>query len=210
MGKRIFIKCMVRYKDILLDCDVTVTVSSDGKVYKDDKELKQFLYSDSGYLYITVKSNQHYLVHRLVAHAFIQPLKRGDRTLQVHHINGDKTDNRVENLTVMTLEEHQNLHKQIYPLTKICEVCGKEYIPHPTKRKRSKTCSIECKRILQSIKAEPRQRPIRQLTLDHKLIKIWERGIDIERELNYYQSNVVKCCRGEIKSYKGFLWEYAD
>lgn len=48
-----------------------------------------------------------FLVHRLVAEAFIKPLAKGD---QVDHINGKHADNRVENLRVMHYTEHVKLH----------------------------------------------------------------------------------------------------
>jgi hypothetical protein len=44
-----------------------------------------------------------FLVHRLVAGAFIKRLEPGE---QVDHINGVHGDNRVENLRVLTMVEH--------------------------------------------------------------------------------------------------------
>ena len=48
-----------------------------------------------------------FLVHRLVADAFIKQLKPTD---QVDHINGMHADNRVENLRVMHYIEHAKIH----------------------------------------------------------------------------------------------------
>ncbi len=48
-----------------------------------------------------------FLVHRLVANAFIKQLGAGE---QVDHINGIHHDNRVENLRVMHYIEHARLH----------------------------------------------------------------------------------------------------
>jgi len=45
--------------------------------------------------------------HRLVYEAANGPLPDGSL---VHHINGDRTDNRLENLKPMSLTEHQRLH----------------------------------------------------------------------------------------------------
>ncbi len=51
-----------------------------------------------------------FLVHRLVAAAFIKPLGAGD---QVDHINGVHADNRVDNLRVMHYTEHGKVHPLI-------------------------------------------------------------------------------------------------
>jgi hypothetical protein len=48
-----------------------------------------------------------FLVHRLVADAFIKQLQPTD---EVDHINGAHSDNRVENLRVMHYVEHGKLH----------------------------------------------------------------------------------------------------
>ena len=48
-----------------------------------------------------------FLVHRLVAAAFIRPLEPKE---QVDHINGIHGDNRVENLRIMSYQEHGRIH----------------------------------------------------------------------------------------------------
>lgn len=51
-----------------------------------------------------------FLVHRLVADAFIKQLEPGE---QVDHINGIHADNRVENLRVMHYTEHARIHPML-------------------------------------------------------------------------------------------------
>lgn len=60
--------------------------------------------SSSGYLTVALSKNgkaRTTLLHRIVAAAFL-----GESTLEVNHKNGDKTDNRVENLEYMTRKQN--------------------------------------------------------------------------------------------------------
>jgi len=89
-----------------------------------------------------------YSEHRLVMEKKLGRPLRADEV--VHHIDHDRFNNDPDNLTVMSHAEHSALHNNRYPRVKVCETCGKEYEPAPTKRARSRTCSRDCLRALQS------------------------------------------------------------
>ncbi len=129
-------------------------------------------------------------------------------TEQIHHINKNRFDNRIENLQIVTQEEHDLIHKWKYPKTKICVICGKEYEPYESKRKNGKVCSKECKVELDKIHAVKRKKPINQYAKSGELVRTWDSARDIQNKTGYFESNINKCCKGKIKSYKGFIWKY--
>lgn len=59
----------------------------------------------SGYMYVSLGKSEKYIVHRLVALAFIP---NPDNLPQVDHINTIRSDNRIENLRWVTAEGNMN------------------------------------------------------------------------------------------------------
>lgn len=99
----------------------------------------------------------HALRYRLVAREKLGRPLRDDEV--VHHINGDPTDDRPENLEVTVQSRHARHHLtgRRHPVTgqmlpkgapmpeppdrrKICVVCGGLFLPNPHHRVRQKTC----------------------------------------------------------------------
>ena len=107
--------------------------------------------SRQGYVMVPVSSgrsdgmNNHRAEHRLVMEA---SLGRSIESWEhVHHINGIKHDNRIENLQLMTNSEHQKIHAETpgprFELT--CNHCGNAYLVKPYKKDISRFCSNVCK-----------------------------------------------------------------
>ena len=99
-------------------------------------------------LYRTTKRNgRRTALHRLtIEEAIGRPLERSEI---VHHRDGNKFNNDVSNLQIVTAKEHSQIHLQKHSVSYLCAICGKPFEPHPTKRGIKKNCSRECFRIYQ-------------------------------------------------------------
>lgn len=148
------------------------------------------------------------LEHRYLMEKYLG--RKLNRNEHIHHINGDKSDNRLENLVVMSARKHTRMHKAKHPLTKECVVCGKIFTPSPTKRERAKVCSDSCKTRYDKMNAEKRKKPIRQLDLSGNLVKEWDSARDVQRTLGFQETAINACLHGRKKTYKGCKWEYAN
>jgi hypothetical protein len=88
-----------------------------------------------------------YPLHRVLVENSIGRLLSRDE--QVHHVNEDKDDNRVENLAIMTTAEHARLHARTVDLVSlVCPVCGRGFsVPASFARLRLKrTAAPKCSR----------------------------------------------------------------
>ena len=92
-------KDVVGCEDYEFDEDLNIYNKKTGKMLKPQK-------SKTGYMYVTLykeKKPKKYRLHRLIAITFID---NPEQKPQINHINGIKTDNRIENLEWVTASEN--------------------------------------------------------------------------------------------------------
>ena len=158
------------------------------------------------YKFVRDEYGNHRLEHRVVVEKHIgRKLKRNEH---IHHINGDKKDNRIENLCIMSPQEHVDLHKTKHPKSKLCKVCGKEFNPPVKHRKRNTICSEECWRIWQKQSTPYKPIKISQFDLCGEFLKDFMSIKDAAISVGGLSTNIVKCARGKIKSAYGYIWRY--
>lgn len=73
-----------------------------------DKKGRTGTISKSGYRILTIRNKREY-EHRLIWEKYYGEIPKG---FHIHHKNGNKLDNRIENLELISNSEHQKIHSK--------------------------------------------------------------------------------------------------
>lgn len=154
------------------------------KQYFPGKYLTQGI-SDS-YLKVTLSKNNKqrtFRVHILVARAFIP---NPENKPEVNHIDGNKKNNKVNNLEWNTRSENE-LHAYRNGLAK------------PSNKQ---------KQAVAKYAKENYSKKVIQYSLNGEFIKEWNSMHDVWRELGIRPSYICRCCKGLRNQTYGYIWRY--
>lgn len=137
--------------------------------------------SPDGYIRVSLTKNKKryfFTIHRLVAEAFIP---NPENKPQVNHINGNKSDNRVENLEWNTTTENM-------------QHASKMGLLHP----------YWCGKLG---KNNPSSIPVIQIK-GNVIINKFYGCSEAERHTGIDHRNISACCKGKMKAAGGYQWKY--
>lgn len=150
-----------------------------------EKLISPYATKKGGYLRLGLGNNgirKNFLVHRLVAQAFIP---NPDNFDTVDHINGDRTDNRVENL--QWLSNRDNIKRFWNGISDERRKSISNFLKGNADRYRKAT-----------------SKPVVCLETD----KVYESSGQAARELNLCRSHILRVAKGEYKQAKGYHFKF--
>ena len=177
------------------------------------EKILSLLNHNCGYLVITLSLNgvhKRYLVHRLVAMAFIDNPNGYEF---VNHKDENKKNNNVENLEWCTKSYNAIYYLNKDPKRKI------EY----ANRFRDKTTNKPISPYVKKNVVHTNTRKVVQISLSGEVINTFENSVDASQKTGINYSLITRACRlnesGRIKQHKrvsdqhvskGFVWKYAS
>ena len=172
------------------------TIDETGNVFsiRKNKYLKQTI-NRNGYCKVTLQKEKYrkmFSVHRLVAQAY---LKNYSNTLQVDHINGIKTDNRVENLEMVTAKENMQKAVEIGLFDKCKEIQRKNAIKN----------NLGKYHILASESAKKR---VAKYDKNNNLIQVYNSITEASRKNNINITSISYSANGKRKTGGGYIWHF--
>ena len=172
------------------------TIDETGNVFsiRKNKYLKQTI-NRNGYCKVTLQKDKYkktFSVHRLVAQAY---LKNYSNTLQVNHINGIKTDNRVENLEMVTAKENMQKAVEIGLFDKCKEIQRKNAIKN----------NLGKYHILASESAKKR---VAKYDKNNNLIQVYNSITEASRKNNINITSRSYSANGKRKTGGGYIWHF--
>lgn len=133
-------------------------------------------YNHKGYKRVMINGKTK-CVHQIVAGTFVP---NPDNKPQVNHIDGNKDNNRADNLEWMTVQENLK-HAWDNGLKSV-----KGFDDYNTKR----------------------SRPVEQYTLDGELVNTFKSIQETARQTNDYASNIRDVCIGKRNKSRGFIYKF--
>lgn len=151
-------------------------------VYKNKKGYQRTSFKYKG-------KTKHYLVHRLIANAFIP---NPENKPHINHINTIKDDNRIENLEWVTPKENNNNPLTRKHLSESMKIYGSML------GKKGKLC--------------PNSKIVLELNREdnNKIDILWYSTMDIERERGIVNQKVSDICKGKRRRTPEYNFMYVD
>lgn len=162
------------------------SVSSCGRIWDKKKKCIRNTEIILGYEYFRPQINNiryNYRMHILVANVFIPNPKN---KTEVHHIDENRLNNRIDNLMWVTHEEHKLLHKET----------GTRNKKLSDKLRNRKDIS----------------KPVEQCTKDGKVVAEYPSGEEAARQTGFSRGNISNCCSGRPGFYtvKGYIFRFKN